>query len=223
MNKNTIIPYDLTGKKKFGFHQYFFNVFERSIAELRRIRSMLSNKTKPNLNNLFYFYISQYYKSKMKNLLLAAIMLLTTTANIFAQSNEIGMIEKGIFNKKVYVKCDIELTELQFVNLFANDEILFEFYKPLVLNYTAHSLLRSAAIFMIFFPVTETIYGNKDPHWNIAIIGAGCAALSIPFKIGFNKHSRRAVNFYNNVYPNSGSINFGFHLSPTRAGIVMNF
>lgn len=141
----------------------------------------------------------------------------------FSQSNEIGMFEKGLFKKKVYVKCDIELTELQFVNLFANDEILFQFYKPLVLNYSAYSLTKSAAIFLVFFPVTELIYGNNDPHWNLAIIGAGCAALSIPFKVGFNKHAKRAVSFYNGVYPNTGAVNFNFNFSPTGAGIVMNF
>jgi hypothetical protein len=159
----------------------------------------------------------------MKNLLLAGIIILITSGHIFAQPNEIGVFEKGIFKKKVYVKCDIELTELQFVNLFAGDEILFEFYKPLVLNYTAHSLFKSAAYFLIFFPVTETIYGNKDAHWNLAIIGAGCAALSIPFKIGFNKHAKRAVSFYNNVYPNRGSVNFNFNVSHTGVGLVMNF
>ena len=159
----------------------------------------------------------------MKNLLLAGLILIITTGHIFAQSNEIGVFEKGILKKKVYIKCDIELTELQFVNLFANDEILFDFYKPLALNYTAHSLFKSAAFFLIFFPVTETIYGNKDPHWNLAIIGAGCAALSIPFKIGFNKHAKGAVSFYNNVYPNTGSVNFDFNVSPNGVGIVMNF
>ena len=155
--------------------------------------------------------------------LLAVIVFLFASAPVFAQSNEIGMIEKGIFNRKVYVKCDIELTDLQFINLFAKDEILFEFYKPLVLNYTAFSLLKSATFFLVFFPVTEIIYGNNDPHWNLAIIGAGCAALSIPFKIGFNKHAKRVVNFYNNVYPNSDLVNLGFHLSPAGASIVMNF
>ncbi len=159
----------------------------------------------------------------MNKIFFALIIILLFSGPVSSQSNEIGMIEKGIFNKTVYVKCDIELTELQFINLFAGDEILFEFYKPLVLNYTAHSLLKSAAIFMIFFPVTEVVYGNKDPHWNIAIIGAGCAALSIPFKIGFNKNANRAVNFYNNVYPNTRSLNFNLNVSQTGVGIVMSF
>lgn len=159
----------------------------------------------------------------MKKILLTTILLLSAIAYAYTQSNEIGLYEKGIFKKKVYVKCDIELTDLQFVNLFANDEILFQHYKPLVLNYTAYSLTKSAAIFLLFFPVTETIYGNKDPHWNLALIGAGCAALAIPFRIGFNKHAQSAVRFYNTVYPNQGSVNFNFNVSPTGVGIVMNF
>jgi len=159
----------------------------------------------------------------MKNLLIAFFVFLISSACVFAQSNEIGVFEKGIFKKKVYVKCDIELTELQFVNMFANDEILFDFYKPLVLNYTAYSLTKSAAVFLIFFPVTELIYGNNDPHWNLALIGAGCAALSIPFKIGFNKHAQSAVRFYNTVYPNTRAVNFNLNVSPTGLGIVMNF
>ncbi len=159
----------------------------------------------------------------MKKILFTGIIFLITAGYILAQSNEIGVFEKGLFHKKVYTKCDIELTELQFINLFSNDEILFDYYKPLVLNYSAYSVLKSAATILIFYPVTESIYGNNNPHWNLAIIGAGCALLSIPFKIGFNKHAKRGVNFYNNVYPNTGSLNFNFHFSPNSAGIVMNF
>ena len=133
------------------------------------------------------------------------------------------MIEKGIFKKTVYVKCDIELTDLQFVNLFAKDEILFDFYRPLVLNYTANSLLTSASYVLIFWPITESLYNNSDPHWNLAIIGAGCAALSIPFRVAFKRHSKNAVYFYNHIYPNTNPISFDFNVSATGIGLVMNF
>ena len=159
----------------------------------------------------------------MKNILLTGFLILITSGFVLSQSNEIGMIEKGIFKKKVYVKCDIELTDQQFVNLFSHDENLLQFYKPLVLNYAANSLLTSAASVLILWPVTESLYNNRNPHWNLAIIGAGCAALSVPFKLGFNKHAKKAVDFYNHIYPNTSAVNLNFNVSTSGVGIVMNF
>ena len=161
---------------------------------------------------------------KQHKFLLITLLSAFTFSGVFAQTSEIETVYGGIFkNKKIYKKCDIELTNSQLISLIKNDEQLKDYYKPMVLNYTASSLLYSASTVLILWPVTESLYANTDPNWNLAYIGAGCALLSIPFKRAFNKHADRAVAFYNSGYKKTSDVDFDFNIGPNGIGIVMNF
>ena len=162
----------------------------------------------------------------MKNtLFLLLILVCLNTVDCLAQAyNEpIESIEKGLlFKKKVYKKCDIELTPTQLITLFKNDPNMNEYYKPVALNYTAALLLNTAATILILWPITESLYDEGDPNWNLAYIGAGCALLAIPFNLAFNKKSEAAVNYYNSGYQSS-SLRLNLQMSGNGLGLVMHF
>jgi hypothetical protein len=161
---------------------------------------------------------------KQHKFLLITLLSAFTFSGVFAQTSEIETVKGGIFkNQKVYKKCDIELTNPQLIALVKNDEQLKDYYKPMALNYAASTLLYSSSTLLILWPVTESLYANTDPNWNLAYIGAGCALLSIPFKKAFNKHADRAVAFYNSGYKKTSNVDFDFNIGPTGIGIVMNF
>lgn len=138
-----------------------------------------------------------------------------------AQCGEITQIEKGLFKKKVYKLCDIELTDNQFIALFADDEQYKDIAKPLAINYGIYILSYTLASALILYPVIESFYENGDPNWNLAYIGAGLVAISIPFKIKYQKKAAIAAEAYNKRYRESASLTCNFKFSTTGVGLVM--
>lgn len=161
---------------------------------------------------------------KSINQIITVFVLLVATSVTYAQTSQITISEKGLLKKnKVYTKCDIDLTPNQLISVFKNDPNMKDYYKPIALNFAAYTLLNSAATILILWPVTESLYADTDPNWNLAYIGAACAVLTIPFRMGFDKHAGRAVEYYNSGYKNSSSVDFNFNVGGNGVGIVMNF
>jgi len=157
---------------------------------------------------------------KRHKFLFITLLSVFVFSGAFAQTSEIETVNGGIFkNQKVYKKCDIELPNAQLIALIKNDEQLQAYLKPMVLNYAASTLLNSASTVLILWPVTESLYANTDPNWNLAYNGTCCALLSIPFKKAFNKHAERAVAFYNSGYKKTSKVDFDFNVGPTCVGI----
>ena len=159
----------------------------------------------------------------MKNLFIFSVFVLTSTLATFAQSTNIEVVEKGLFKNKVYVKCGIEMTPMQLVNLFGKDPNLKDYYKPIALNNAASAVLNAIGSALIFWPLAESLYDKSDPNWNLAYIGAGCIVLSIPFKNAYNKHARRAVQYYNSGYQKTSAVHFNLNLDSNGLGIAMKF
>ncbi|GEM_PF-2034944 len=160
-----------------------------------------------------------------KATILSITLILISFSFGFAQSisEPIEIIEKGLFKKKVYKKCDIEMTPAQLVTLFRNDPNMQEYVKPVGLNYLASLTLKSAASILVLWPVVDSFDKNSDPNWNLAYIGAGCAVLSIPFQKWFEKNADQAVDYYNSGYQESSNIQFNLQVGRNGLGLVMNF
>jgi len=157
---------------------------------------------------------------KHHKFLFIALLSAFAFTGVIAQTSEIETVNGGIFiNQKVYKKCDIELTNAQLIALIKNDEQLQAYYKPMALNYAVSTLLYSASTVLILWPLTESLYANTDPNWNLAYNGTCCALLSIPFKKAFNKHAGMAVAFYNLGYKKTSKVDFDFNVGPTGVGI----
>ncbi|WP_200978972.1 hypothetical protein [Echinicola sp. 20G] len=115
-------------------------------------------------------------------------------------SEPIEILEKGIFKKKVYKKCDIEMEPVQLIKLFQNDPAMKDYVKPIAGNYLISKLLSGAALVLVTYPILNSISNDHDPNWNLAYIAAGCAVASIPFQKWFEKNADKAVAYYNAGY-----------------------
>jgi hypothetical protein len=155
---------------------------------------------------------------------LLAIIFLMSGSVLSAQNSNIIITEKGkLIKNKVYTKCDIELTSAQLISVFSKDPKYKEYAKPIMLNYLAGTILKSAASLLILWPVTESFYDNSDPNWNLAYIGAGCALLAIPFNKAFDRHAEKAVKYYNSAGEKTGSVDIKFGPGSNGVGLVVNF
>ena len=140
------------------------------------------------------------------------------------QVNPIEQIEtgKGIARKKVYRKCEIDLTTNQLLTIVRNDANLKQYYKPMATNYLGSTLLNAAGGILIAWPLTESIY-KDNPNWTLAYIGAGCYLLAIPFTNAFNKHTAKAIQYYNSGYKETSSLELNLGVSLNGLGFQLTF
>lgn len=154
---------------------------------------------------------------------LLLIMSICTFSATAQSSMDIEKTKTGLFKNQVaYKKCGITMTNAQFLTLMKEDPNMSEYVKPLALNYLGDALLTAASSILILWPIGEHAYGNDDPNWNLAYIGAGCALLSIPFKKGFEKNADKATKFYNNGYKKVAA-DFRLNMNANGLGLAMKF
>ena len=164
-------------------------------------------------------------KRKLLTMLLALSCFYTSDTLAQAPGEPIEMIKKGIFKRKVYKKCDIELIPTQMITLFKNDPNMSEFAKPMALTYGTSKLLSVVGWALIFWPIAESLIhyeGEEDPDWNLAYAGAGCVVLSIPLTIAYNRKAMQAVSYYNAGYKRA-KLDVGLGVSRNGVGLMMKF
>jgi hypothetical protein len=76
---------------------------------------------------------------------------------------------------------------------------------------------------LIALPVVELLHDSGSPNWNLAWIGAGCLAASIPFKLAFKKKARRAVAYYNSGYRERNGLSAHIEPGLQCLRLTMNF
>lgn len=161
---------------------------------------------------------------KLFLLLTLTIMLfaLKTTAQV---TNEmIGLTQRGFLIKKdYYVRCDIEMNQEQLLRFLLKDPNMDKYARPLAINYTLGNLFGSAASILIALPVVDELRSNNNPNWNLAWIGAGCLAVSIPFKIAFKNNARKAIAYYNSGYREKDGLSFNLQNSSDGIGLLVRF
>ncbi|AWW29696.1 hypothetical protein DN752_05920 [Echinicola strongylocentroti] len=131
-----------------------------------------------------------------------------TIGEVRAQSvsvEPIEILEKGLFKKKVYKKCGIEMEPIQLFKLFRDDPGMQDYVKPLGKNLLMSTLLTATAGVLVGYPVVDSFSKDSDPNWTLAYIGAGCALLSIPFTKWFDKNAKEAIDYHNAGYQSATS------------------
>ena len=63
-------------------------------------------------------------------------------------------------------------------------------------NNTVAALLSVAGGALIGIPIGQAV-SHKEPNWNLAYIGTGIVAVSIPFTLGALKNARKGIDYYN--------------------------
>jgi hypothetical protein len=160
------------------------------------------------------------------------IVFLSMSSLLYGQAMQpqpIEIVYNGVFkNKVVYKKCEIELMPTQLINLFAKDEKMKQHVAPMSLYYISSILLKTGATALITWPLADAIEnGDKNANWDLAYIGLGCLALSIPLDILYQKRARKAVDYYNSGYVSGYSkqkeVEFGFEVKGSNAGLSLRF
>ena len=83
-----------------------------------------------------------------------------------------------------------------------------------------------AGAVLVSIPIYQWAFGDDDPNWALAKIGAGVAAGSIPFGIISDKKLKQAVDIYNEgIALNSDVRNFSLELTvaPNMIGVRFKF
>jgi hypothetical protein len=160
----------------------------------------------------------------IKQFFILALFTSFSYISVAQQLNPIETIEtgKGLTKKKVYRKCGIDLTPTQLLTLVRNDANLQQYYKPMALNYAASTLLNSTAGILVLWPVTESFY-KSNPNWTLAIIGLGCYAIAIPFTKGYQKHTTKAIQYYNSGYKETAKNELNIGMMQHGFGISLKF
>lgn len=121
--------------------------------------------------------------------------------------------------KPVYKGERLKLSELK--NLLKGRSDTYAYYNKYSTNLTLAGVTSAIGGFLVGWPVGTSLAGG-EPNWNLAIIGAGLIAVSIPFQIGANKNLRKVAKAYNNgLEPEIGAKNklrpkFEFALTSVR-------
>jgi hypothetical protein len=118
-----------------------------------------------------------------------------STFSCFAQYDKDTIEIRQKLGKVYYQNDEILTAATLYYILNANDSAALE-VKQAKANVFPMYLFACTGGFLIGWPIGTAI-GGGDPNWTLAIIGAGCVLLSIPFQVGYNKHILQAVTIYN--------------------------
>jgi ABC-type antimicrobial peptide transport system permease subunit len=161
----------------------------------------------------------------MRSILTSLLLLFVLTSVSYAQSSSDSITIKKIFGGYKFLQNNQPLTIKQLgETMKSNPEAskLFQQAKP---NATAATLFGIAGGFMVGWPVGTAIGGGK-PSWELAGIGAGLIAISIPFSAGFNKNAKAAVAAFNQGNRTSTlqkRTEFQLALAATSVGLTIKF
>ncbi|MFV0290434.1 MAG: hypothetical protein ACK5IJ_05970 [Mangrovibacterium sp.] len=135
----------------------------------------------------------------------------------------ITISEKGIFNQKVYNRCDVEMTPDQVLKLLAKDAQMQELVLPMAKIRIVERLCFASGVLLCSLPLVDALQGHSNPNWNLAYLGASALAVSIPLRCAFNKKLFQAVGFYNRGYREAPIAELKMQLSPHAFQLVMQF
>ncbi|PWG06145.1 hypothetical protein [Polaribacter aquimarinus] len=157
----------------------------------------------------------------MKKLFFTIILCLVAFSNINAQKIEM----KKSFGTNMYMQDGKRLNAKQLTDLMKGNEKALSAIKKAKTNNTWATVLGGAGGFLVGFPIGTSI-GGGDAKWELAAVGAGLIVAAIPLNSAYNKHSKKAVNLYNNEISSSAyhfKPEFNLNLKGTGLGITMSF
>ncbi len=130
---------------------------------------------------------------------------------------------KGIFKQTVYTRCNVEMNSEQLLKLFAKDPNMNNYVVPMAKLNLVHRILFTSGTVLVGIPLVDSLQKKNDINWNLAYVGAGCIAASIPFKIALRKKNEKAINYYNLAYKEANRIDAELKLGKNGIGISLNF
>lgn len=131
--------------------------------------------------------------------------------------------EKGLFHKKIYTRCEVDMNADQLLQLLAKDPRLDGFTVPLAKLRVADRLLLASGTVLLSLPLVDALQRQGNPNWTLAYIGGGLLAASIPFRIAFQRRASRAIAYYNSGCQKLEASRLSFTLAPNQVALVWRF
>jgi hypothetical protein len=158
----------------------------------------------------------------MKKLFFIGIFLLTVFTVCGQIKSDTIEIKKSFGT--VFRQNGKNLTPKQLMAITSSNPEAYKEMKIAKSNYDFGSVIGFAGGFMVGWPVGTALAGG-DANWTLAGIGAGLICISIPFSTAYTKHTKNAVEIYNNQLRQTGfnQVDFKVGLTCNGIGIKVNF
>jgi len=145
-------------------------------------------------------------------ILLTLILMLCATS-LFSQDLEVT--KKGLYKDGSLV------SPRDWVSVMDTNEEAIKFAKKAKTNKTMADIFAYTGGFLIGWPIGTAI-GGGEPEWALAGVGAGLAAIAIPFTSGAKKNLEKAVEVYGSPdHSVSAEVRVGF--TGNGLGLVIKF
>lgn len=109
------------------------------------------------------------------------------------------------------------------LELMEPNPMAYQAMKRAKTNYDVGCVFGFAGGFLVGWSLGSLI-SKGEIDWRIAGAGAGLIGLSIPFSIGQNRHTKKAVQLFNDAAKTSNTvIHFNINCTANKLGIAANF
>ncbi|HBF88274.1 MAG TPA: hypothetical protein DDX39_06490 [Bacteroidales bacterium] len=151
-------------------------------------------------------------------------LLLITIFPLYGQNNTDTIEVKSAPISVIFLQNGKKLTPRNLLEISASNEASYNEMKIAKRYSDIATVFGSAGGFMLGWQL-GTATGGGEPNWNLAAVGAGLIVVSIPFSLAYTKHTRKAVDIYNNGLQQTGrnSVEFKFGLSYNGIGLRIRY
>ena len=154
----------------------------------------------------------------MKNALIT-LLFIFTIFNISAQ-NQVDTI---VVKKKmgvVFMQNGRYLKPIQLLEITKSNTNAFKEMKIAKTNFDVGTVFGAIGGALVGYPI-GTYLGGGEPVWELAAIGVGFIAISIPFSVAYSSHAKNAVRIYNSDLKNTTQNIIQFKIGITNNGLAL--
>lgn len=134
----------------------------------------------------------------MKRLFFTLFIVLTTVFT--CSSQEIELAKRKVFDfKGMFTQDGDRLTMNQAIRKMNSNPKASALMKTARTTRFVGNFTGALGVRMIFTPIGDNIdqFGDREPNWNLALIGAGLVALDIVLAISTSKNIKKSLDIYN--------------------------
>lgn len=150
------------------------------------------------------------------------VLLFVTISVVMSQNND-SISSRKVFGGRLFYQGNRQLTINDIENAVKSNEVAYKEFKSAKAVSSFTYILSYAGGFLIGWPLGTAI-GGGEPMWELAYIGTGLVAVSIPFAIHANKKLNNSVLIYNKGITTSSTTTKGeLKLAMTAGGLGLVF
>ena len=152
----------------------------------------------------------------MKRIIPFWIFLLTALSSYEQTNPEIIYIKRGFGPS--FIRNEERLTYREVVDIIKTNKEAYRQIKIARTYFAIGSILAYPSAFVLGWSTTDAII-SKNPNWILTGICVGLIVVSIPFSVGYDSHTKKAVIIYDQGLESTGYNDIDLKLGLTSDGI----